>query len=647
MTEHDLPRLARRLGAVFLLLAGPTAAADFWISIGAFGTTKAAQAVASEATSKSGVSFELNLIETPDGSLYRVVAGPFGTQRETTAHLAKVHDAGFNDGWIARLGHQGTMTNADFGGLPATNVLAAPAAIPLSQQVSSGEAGARTMPATEAPAVDLIGTSSYRSDDLEAALESLNLGDWSLDDDLPPIEELLEGLPDVPLLDTAPVEPIPTPQGPSFEVTAPPDYGLHRLRRDAAARPFNTTVVPVDETWVTSSWGAETLRTRMKWFSLAHSLPHDDVLRQQTGNATPWTQSGDLRVMWRPEFGPVKLLVDVSTVWLDVDGSHAQGLTFDQTPTGDDRRVMKLTWGDLEAGDNQRLYRFDRLAAEYRTNRWGVTVGRQALSWGNGMVFQPMDLFNPFSPTTIDQDYKAGDDMVLVERLFADGSEAQFLAVGRRLPGPWHGRGDVTRDAASFAAKYRAILDYGEVELMAAQHYDERVVGLGIRLPIGGALMRSDVVWTRIDGQTYVSGILNADYTVGIAGSPVHLFAEYFHNGFGVRPLSNLTALPAPLQARIARGELFNLMRNYVAVGASFPWHFLLNQSFAVIRNLHDDSYVVQAALSYDLSDASRLHAGVAIPVGDLGDEFGPQPVGNGLTFGGGDQAFARFVRYF
>ena len=59
-------------------------------------------------------------------------------------------------------------------------------------------------------------------------------------------------------------------------------------------------------------------------------------------------------------------------------------------------------------------------------------MGRQAVSWGNGMVFQPLGLFSPFAPTTVDRDYKAGDDLLLVERLFANGSDLQLLLVGRR-----------------------------------------------------------------------------------------------------------------------------------------------------------------------------------------------------------------------
>lgn len=72
----------------------------------------------------------------------------------------------------------------------------------------------------------------------------------------------------------------------------------------------------------------------------------------------------------------------------------------------------------------------DWIAWRYNTAKagWAATLGRQAVSWGNGMVYAPMDLFNPFAPTVVDQDHKAGDDLILVERLFSSGNDAHGLS---------------------------------------------------------------------------------------------------------------------------------------------------------------------------------------------------------------------------
>ena len=393
------------------------------------------------------------------------------------------------------------------------------------------------------------------------------------------------------------------------------------------------------------SAGATELDARVKWFTTAQNLPASDVLRDAANKATPLDHSADLRLMWRPDVGPLKAVVDHSTIWLLGDSLAAFGDTeasLDQAPSGDDRRLFDLTW-ELDDGDRHRLFhRFDRFALEYRSRVWGVTVGRQAVSWGSGLVFHPMDLFSPFAPTTVDRDYKAGDDMILVERLFEDGSDLQLLAVGRRS------EGDADADASSLAVKYKGFVRQGEVEFVAARHYGGGALGLGLRIPVGGALLRADVMGVEDAGGWTLSGVVNVDTSIPVRGNPVYVFAEYFHNGFGVgRIPDDLHAIPGALDERLGRGETFTLMRNYVATGVQFRWHALVSQSFSLIANVHDSSTLVQMSLAYDPGDASELQAGVIAPLGERGDEFGRLKVEDGLTVGGGLRAYVRFAYYF
>ena len=462
------------------------------------------------------------------------------------------------------------------------------------------------------------------------------------DSTLPSIEFLLQGWPDttprLPPLDGRPTaEPEPADTVRSLDPAPLPDgFELHKLRR---------ADVPEHMGQAQRRNAFDGFDMRLKWYSAAQSLPSGDALRELTGESLPLAHNADMRLMWRRQTGSVRFHADHSSTWLhsDAAGAGSPSLTLDQTPTGDERRLLDLSWDLGGSGRNTLLHRFDRLAVEYRNPRWAVAAGRQAVTWGGGLVFQPMDLFNPFAPTAVDQDYKAGDDMLRVERLFPNGSDLQVLAVARR-----NDDGDARADASSLAVKYRANVGENEVELMASQHYGGQAYGVGLRIPAGGALLRSDIVWAIEDGALTLSGVVNADYSFVVAESIVHVFAEYYHNGFGVVRLpKDLRRLPSPLTARVGRGELFNLMRNYVALGTSFRWHFLVNQSVAVIANLHDSSFAVQTSLTFDASDASRLQAGFAKPFGRRGAEFGGVTVGEGLTVGGGAQGFLRFVYFF
>ena len=417
--------------------------------------------------------------------------------------------------------------------------------------------------------------------------------------------------------------------------TAPKGYSLNKLRvakansrNKKSARHFQTDI-----------------DIRGKLFSTTSLLPANDIQRQVSGTPS-YDHTGDVRIMLKQDLGPVQLIVDHSTVLLNGD-SLALGLvdsTVDQTVTNDASRRWDWTW-EIEDGDrHQSFHRLDRLAFKWQSSQWGVTVGREAVSWGNGIVFQPMDLFSPFSPTVVDRDYKAGDDLVLIDRLLGNGQDLQLLHIARRDID-----GDATSDVSSTALKWHGYVGSVEYDVVAAQHYDVDVFAAATRFPVGQALVRVDVVASEdLAGDQVFSGVVNADLTFVLADRNAYAFAEYFHNGWGVSELpDDITLLPLDLQIRLARGEIFNLMKNYVALGFNYEWHPLVSHSATLITNLHDNSSLFQTGVSYTPSDNQSLQFGLIEPFGGTGDEFGELPILGGLfTTGGASRVYLRWVYY-
>jgi hypothetical protein len=387
---------------------------------------------------------------------------------------------------------------------------------------------------------------------------------------------------------------------------------------------------------------------RAKFFGVGAAQP-DHSLQRQLAGTPAYDYTADLRLMFTQDLNRFALTAHYNAILNGGDSfafATSPGATLDQSPTSDRLRLMDLTW-DLNTGDRHQLVqRFDRLALQYRGATWGFTIGREAVSWGSGRVFQPMDLFSPFAPTTVDRDFKAGNDLLIVDKLFDDGSDLQLLGVARRDL-----EGDVTSDVASAALKWRKFLGASELELFGGKHYRDQVYGGALRLPVGSAMLRTDLVTTRLEdgGEWYVSGILNLDYSFELGGRSTYVFAEYYHNDFGVKSLPpNPLLLPEALTERLLRGEVFNLMRDYVALGGTFQWHPLWTQALTLIGNLNDGSSILQTTLSYVPSDHATVEAGVTLPVGDAGEEFGGVPVaGDALTTGGALQGYLRWVYYF
>jgi hypothetical protein len=394
---------------------------------------------------------------------------------------------------------------------------------------------------------------------------------------------------------------------------------------------------------------------RLKLFSTGSALPEQDVQRLLDGTPS-YDHTLDLRTMLRHDAGKVHVLLDHSLVWLGGDGialGRGPNVVVDQTVTDDDRRWVDLTWQIDDGKRHTSFHRLDRLALQWQPGNWNFTLGRQAVSWGSGIVFQPLDLFSPFSPTVVDRDYKGGEDLLLVDRLLDNGHDLQLLHVIRR-----DDERHVTSEVSSTAFKWHGFAGIFEFEVLAAEHYDERVVGVSLRVPVGQALVRSDIVANKYestggDDSWRYSGILNLDYSFVVRQHNAYVFAEYFHNDWGVKDLpASIAALPDALAERLGRGELFNLMRDYVAVGGSYEWHPLVNQTLTLISNLHDSSTLAQMQVSYSPGDHQSLEVGWIEPLGAAGDEFGGVPVldlgfGQTATTGGASRFYLRWVYFF
>lgn len=408
-------------------------------------------------------------------------------------------------------------------------------------------------------------------------------------------------------------------------------------------------LLPAVLAWCSSVAAAE---LRVKSFVSRAWLDRDDI-QSRLHDRSPLTGDAELRFMtgfarrgWSANWHH-------SVTWQGGDDVAVNRL-FDRASGNDglraridddEGRLFDLS-GRIDRGArHDAIHRVERLNATWRGGDWSVTVGREAQSLGGGILFHPMDFLSPFAPTAVDKDYKAGEDLVQVHRQFDGGGEVSLLAVGRRDE-----HHEVTPGAASFAIRARGQVGAVEIESIVAEHRDDLTVALGLRIPAGGALLRTDMVTAEDHAGGYrVSGMVNADFSFTVADRLVYAFAEYYHNGFGVRQLGAGWRLPVGLETRVARGEVYTLMRDYLGLGGSIQWHPLVTQRIVLVGNLDDGSMFLQGGLQIDLSDRQNLEAGVLLLLGDDGDEFGGQPVaidsdGQLITAGTGARVWLRWT---
>ena len=313
----------------------------------------------------------------------------------------------------------------------------------------------------------------------------------------------------------------------------------------------------------------------------------------------------------------------------------------------DDRRWFNLTHELTNEGKNATLLRLDRVNIAYTGDKTVLRFGRQAISWGNGLLFTPMDIFNPFDPAAVDKEYKSGDDMLYGQYLLDSGNDVQAVAVVRRNPV----NGEVEQDQSSLSVKYHGFWGSNEYDLLLAEHYDQRVLGLGASTDFGGAVWRGDLVWTDTDPGSVFSAVGGVSYSGVTGGHNWTGFLEYYYNGFGQSDgdysAEGLAANPELLK-RLNRGELFNLGRHYLGASLTLEWTPLLNLTPNVFVNLTDPSALAQLVLAYDWKQDIQLLAALNIPIGPNGSEYGGIDSAHpGLYVSTGPSLFAQLAWYF
>lgn len=328
----------------------------------------------------------------------------------------------------------------------------------------------------------------------------------------------------------------------------------------------------------------------------------------------------------------------------DAESMMLSGLSNDP----DRAEVFDLTQTITQRGDTRLSHRLDRLALSYSGDHLVLRVGRQALTWGGGLVFHPMDLFNPFPPNATYTAYKPGTDMAYGQWLFENGSDLQAVVVPRREA--------VTQDLSSTSSSaglkwHTTFGDASSLDLLLAQDAREHVAGLELTTGWKGATWTAELVPTRLPGGVVTtSWLVNAQWAGTWKGRNISGFAELFHNGLGIDPSAvALAQLPPTLASHLARGELFTLSRYQVAMGGELQWTPLVSIKPTVLYSPADGSFQVLEQTTFSLSQNAILTLGFQEAWGPGRTEYGglETDLHSGIFVRPPNQLYARLTYYF
>ena len=294
--------------------------------------------------------------------------------------------------------------------------------------------------------------------------------------------------------------------------------------------------------------------------------------------------------------------------------------------TGEMYRAFDLTWTMAEEDDYQAYLYLDRAAAKISFSRADLTVGRQAITFGQAYFWNPLDVFSPFSPDQFDRDYKAGVDAVRLDVPWGDFSGLSLVyAAGRRrdLAGGSANNDFADVDWYGSALLARARTNFHDWDLTAqgGKIYGGWQIGAGFSGDVSGLSFRGEAAyfWSQEDAPAPagVGGNLLEDYFTGVIGlgkrfeSSLEFSVEYLFNGLDGDNNQTLGLY------RTALGLTRNWSRHLIGLLVQYELTPLVRCQGLVIQSLTDSSTLIQPIFTISAGDNSELIFGAAIALGD------------------------------
>ncbi len=367
--------------------------------------------------------------------------------------------------------------------------------------------------------------------------------------------------------------------------------------------------------------------------SLNTSLKWTSVLSHASDNTVLFPEEWSAASLWR-----FRAVVEARpTTWLAAQVAYEQrSRTVSEgageaggagvLPTGlpAPYRVRQLDDALVEVGSTfSYRHELDRAAASVSFPRAEVTVGRQAVGWGRGLLFGAVDIFAPFSPLESDREWRRGidavrlrapvTDLISVDAVAAFGESMEESAFVGRV----HGYvGDV--DGELFAGSrcedgfYGASLSF---PVFDAEFHGEAAVFLSPEpLPAGGSFGSDDVA---------VKAVVGGSRTFDLAGG-LMVLAEYHYSGFGVSDIEEATDhFEDPVFfERYARGDSQVLGRHACAVQLSYGFAGVTPLSATWLVSPVDGSGVVVPSVVWVFSDSVTLTASAYVSYGAAPEDF-------------------------
>ncbi|MBI4831747.1 MAG: hypothetical protein HY801_09385 [Candidatus Lindowbacteria bacterium] len=296
-------------------------------------------------------------------------------------------------------------------------------------------------------------------------------------------------------------------------------------------------------------------------------------------------------------------------------------------------RITQLDWQLAEADNFSYRHEFDRALVALHPGCGEVTVGRQAIGLGRGVLFGAVDIFSPFSPIEVDREWRRGVDAARVEYRVSDTSSVEAVAA---FGESW--------EESALLGRLRGYVGEVDGELIFGKRAEDEMVGGTISAAVGDAEMHIELAIFDTPEEQPDGGLFGDDTLVGKAvvgssytfdvGNGLTLLGEYHYSGFGVKDIEDIQArfFDPIFQERFLRGDTQILGRHAVALRSNYPFSNILSGGILILMSPVDGSGLFSPSAVWDMTQNVSLAVSGFIPWGaepsngQLRSEYGSSP---------------------
>jgi hypothetical protein len=372
--------------------------------------------------------------------------------------------------------------------------------------------------------------------------------------------------------------------------------------------------VDVDVLWSQEEWLR--LRSSFKGTLLLSQAPDAPLLYPERDSATSF---------WRVRFEPEARLGTRFTlgaayeqrvrVFSAASGGAGLGILPPDTPAP--YRIRQLDWNISSSSGSSWRHEIDRAYLAAHLEKVELTLGRQAIGWGRGVLFGAVDLFSPFTPLEADREWRRGVDAIRAD--FELTTRSSLDVVGAFAE---------SLSESAFAARFRGYRGDLDLELVGGYRARDAFFGITSSAAVGGAEIHGEIAVFRApealpagglgsEERVALKAVLGGSYRIPVANG-ILFFAEYHYSGFGAPSAEEILPLLSDpsFRERYLRGDTQILERHALAALATYEASPELTLNGQWIQSPVDGSGVVVPSATWTLSDRLSLLGSLYFPYG-------------------------------